>query len=187
MSHCHYIQTDNFSTIKALCDNCVSGFYCRFQLEGCMLYMVSDRLVIIFHLRLNTGCVFLLLCIMVFIYPDSSSEGNIKSGQLRSHYDISNSQGPGAKWTTHTNVIPGPVKLCSGSQSAAPSLFPLSRHQWLWSINMCQYATLSPLSGSADSWTLHPIIMLNWVQLFIDMTCRSVLLSYCMTEPDIGH
>lgn len=109
--------------------------------------------------------------------------------QIGTNYGITFSLVPGAKWTTHKNVIPGPVKLCSSSQSTAPSLFPLSRHQWLWSINtiLCQYATLSPLSGSADSWTLHPIITLNWVQLFIDMTCKSVLLGYCMTEPDIGH
>lgn len=105
------------------------------------------------------------------------------------HWGLSFSLGPGEKGTTHKNVIPGPVTLRSSSKSTTPSLFPLSRHQWLWSINtvLCQYATLSPLCGSADSWTLHPIIMLNWVQLFIDMTCKSVLLSYCMTEPDIGH
>lgn len=101
----------------------------------------------------------------------------------RAHWGLSFSMGPGDEETTHTNAIR------AAALHLAPPHCSHYGHQWLWSINtvLCQYATLSPLCGSADSWTLHPIIMLNWVQLFIDMTCKSVLLSCCMTEPDIGH
>jgi len=64
----------------------------------------------IFCILQNTWCnyIFLLLCIMVFINPGPSSVGHTEVP-----YGISFSLGPGEKGTTHTNFIPGPVKLSS--------------------------------------------------------------------------